>query len=97
MTNEEAINAINTWICTARRSLKSKFAREFFDAVESMEQKVIRYDWHDLRKNPEDYPKKSGLYWIHGIWGSGKHAEGECEFSIDDGYFRAAWNFNVIA
>lgn len=54
------------------------------------------YKWHDLRKNPEDMPNDDGLYWIHGIWGSGKHAEGECEYYVHDGYFRTSWNFNVI-
>ena len=57
MTNEEAINAINTWIGPMRKSLKGTLTHEFLDAVEALERKEIRYAWHDLRKNPNDFPE----------------------------------------
>lgn len=58
---------------------------------------VWEHLWHNLMKNPDDYPKKDGVYWVHGVWGSGKHAEGDCEYKVNDGYFRTAWNFSVTA
>lgn len=64
------------------------------DAVSSA---AGEYAWHDLKGNPSDLPKEDGEYWVHGIWGSGKRAEGGCFFRVDVGYFDAAWNFNIIA
>lgn len=42
-------------------------------------------------------PKEDGNYLISGVWGSGKEAVGDCDFSVNDGYFRTAWNFDVLA
>ena len=45
----------------------------------------------------ERLPKKDGSYLVSGKWGSGKESVGDCEFSVEDGYFQTAWNFDVIA
>jgi hypothetical protein len=45
----------------------------------------------------ERMPKEDGNYLISGVWGSGKEAVGDCDFSVNDGYFRTAWNFDVLA
>lgn len=63
----------------------------------NLQMQKYKYRWHDLRKNPDDLPQKDGLYWVHGVWESGKHQEGECEYKTYDGYFSASWNFSVIA
>lgn len=41
-------------------------------------------------------PEEDGMYLVHGKWSaSGKKVTDTCEFYVHDGYFRAAWNFNV--
>ncbi len=45
----------------------------------------------------ERLPKEDGSYLVSGKWGSGKESVGDCEFSVEDGYFRTAWNFDVLA
>lgn len=45
----------------------------------------------------EGLPKTDGSYLVSGQWGSGKVAVGECEYSVHDGYFDTAWNFDVQA
>lgn len=66
-------------------------------AIEELE-KADKYRWHNIKDNPEDFPNKSGLYECYGEWGSSKKAqESNVEYSVEDGYFRVAWNFNVIA
>ena len=45
----------------------------------------------------ERKPEESGSYLISGVWGSGKIAVCDCDFSVNDGYFRTAWNFDVLA
>lgn len=45
----------------------------------------------------ERLPEDDGIYIVSGKWGSGKISVGECEYYKHDGYFRAAWNFDVIA
>ncbi len=45
----------------------------------------------------ERLPKEDGSYLVSGKWGSGKESVGDCEFSVEDGYFQTAWNFNVLA
>lgn len=65
--------------------------------MHKLKKKADKYGWHDLRKNPEDMPNDDGLYWIHVVWESGKHAEGECDYSVEDGYFDTVWNAHVIA
>ena len=45
----------------------------------------------------ERLPKEDGSYWVSGKWGSGKESVGDCEFSVEDGYFQTAWNFDVLA
>lgn len=45
----------------------------------------------------ERLPKEDGNYLVSGKWGSGKESVGDCEFSVEDGYFRTAWNFDVLA
>lgn len=45
----------------------------------------------------ERLPKEDGNYLISGVWGSGKEAVGDCDFSVNDGYFRTAWNFDTLA
>ena len=42
-------------------------------------------------------PDKDGTYQVSGVWESGKEQVGECVFYVDDGYFQASWNFDVIA
>lgn len=49
--------------------------------------------WHDAA---QELPKRNGTYWVEGVWASGKHDEGECEFMIHDGYFYCVWDFTVI-
>lgn len=45
----------------------------------------------------EQLPKENGSYLVSGKWGSGKESVGDCEFSVEDGYFQTAWNFDVLA
>lgn len=45
----------------------------------------------------ERLPEDDGTYIVSGKWGSGKVSVGECEYYKHDGYFRTAWNFDVIA
>lgn len=45
----------------------------------------------------ERLPDKDGCYLVSGKWGSGKESVGDCEFSVEDGYFPTAWNFDVLA
>ena len=45
----------------------------------------------------ERLPKEDGNYLVSGKWGSGKEAVGDCLFSVEDGYFQTAWNFDVLA
>ena len=45
----------------------------------------------------ERLPKEDGNYLVSGKWGSGKKSVGDCEFSVEDGYFQTAWNFDVLA
>ena len=43
-------------------------------------------------------PKEDGTYLVSGRWSkSGKTVVGESEFSVEDGYFQTAWNFEVQA
>lgn len=72
MTNEEAINVINTWILPMRETLKGTLAHEFLDAVDTLRKQAIKqatsdktsdkYAWHDLRKNPDDLPEWGRLF-----------------------------------
>lgn len=60
---------------------------------------------HRLTAQPEPHwipvterlPKEDGSYLVSGKWGSGKKSVGDCEFSVEDGYFQTAWNFDVLA
>ena len=45
----------------------------------------------------ERLPDEDGTYIVSGIWESGKEQVGECEYHVEDGYFRTAWNFDVKA
>ena len=45
----------------------------------------------------ESLPKEDGNYLVSGKWESGKESVGDCEFSVEDGYFQTAWNFDVHA
>ena len=45
----------------------------------------------------ERLPKEDGNYLVSGKWESGKESVGDCEFSVEDGYFQTAWNFDVLA
>ena len=45
----------------------------------------------------ERLPEDDGAYIVSGKWMSGKVSVGECEYCKHDGYFRTAWNFDVIA
>ena len=40
-------------------------------------------------------PEEDGLYLVCGKWGSGKKMTDTCEYKSHDGYFSAAWNFDV--
>ena len=67
-------------------------------------QKVIE-TISELEENPEPHwipvterlPEEDGSYLVSGKWGSGKESVGDCEFSVEDGYFQTAWNFDVLA
>lgn len=44
----------------------------------------------------ERLPEEDGMYLVHGTWSaSGRKVTDTCEFYVHDGYFRAAWNFDV--
>lgn len=45
----------------------------------------------------ERLPEADGNYLISGVWGSGKEVVSDCDFSVNDGYFRTVWNFDVLA
>lgn len=48
--------------------------------------------WHDAN----EMPRKNGVYFVEGVWASGKKDSGEIEYKVHDGYFRTSWNFEVI-
>ena len=84
---------------------------EMFDCIELPRGK--HWDGHTeedaetrlMSLNPEPHwipvtkrlPKEDGSYLVSGKWGSGKESVGDCEFSVEDGYFQTAWNFDVLA
>lgn len=54
---------------------------------------ILRKRWIPVT---ERLPEKDGMYLVHGEWSeSGRKATDTCEFYVHDGYFRAAWNFDV--
>ena len=61
--------------------------REFLDTVFALAPNEVT----------ERLPKEDGSYLVSGKWGSGKESVGDCEFSVEDGYFQTAWNFDVLA
>lgn len=42
-------------------------------------------------------PEETGTYLVRGKWESGRMEIGECDYDTEDGYFDAAWTFNVEA
>ena len=42
-------------------------------------------------------PDKDGDYIVSGKWEDGEISVGECDYSIEDGYFNASWRFTVLA
>lgn len=49
--------------------------------------------WHIASK---EMPTADGSYYVKGKWESGKLAEGEVDFQVNDGYFDVPWNFEVL-
>lgn len=45
----------------------------------------------------ERLPEEDGAYLVSGTWESGKVVVDDCDFSVSDGYFDVAWNFDVEA
>ena len=45
----------------------------------------------------EGLPEETGRYLVSGIWASGKTDVGDCVYSVVDGCFETAWNFDVVA
>lgn len=103
MTNEEAIKVLRTvkpeaqGYCNGGIELLNNYGGIVVEKAIVALKNADKYRWHDLRKNPNDLPEKSGLYWVHGIWERGKHVEGESEYHVDDGCFIASQDINIIA
>lgn len=45
----------------------------------------------------ERFPEEYGTYLVTGEWESGDAVVGCCEYSVEDGYFQTARNFDVLA
>ena len=67
-----------------------------FDQVDTMPESKENTEPHWIPVT-ERLPKEDGTYLVSGKWGSGKESVGDCEFSMEDGYFQTAWNFDVLA
>ena len=73
---------------------ENKLEREVAERIENFKAELNSSEWIPCS---ERLPEEGGNYLVSGVWGSGKEAVGECDFSVNDGYFRTAWNFDVIA
>ena len=95
MTNEKAI------MCLEDMKIKVPIPKAAKQAMENNE--ALDVAIKALKKEPhwipvtERLPKEDGNYLVSGKWGSGKESVGDCEFSVEDGYFQTAWNFDVLA
>ena len=80
--------------------------REAADAIEELS--LAQEQWITQERNvllksqprwvsvTERLPEEDGMYLVHGKWSaSGRKVTDTCEFYVHDGYFRAAWNFDV--
>jgi hypothetical protein len=67
---------------------------QFIDWIDEAPTIQAEPHWIPMMKR---LPKEDGNYLVSGKWGSGKESVGECEFSVEDGYFQTAWNFDVLA
>ena len=59
MTNKESIETIKTAIAEVEWNYPMDYAVAFEEAIEALE-KADKYRWHDLRKNPDDFPEAAG-------------------------------------
>lgn len=63
MTNEELIEALNIYSVDLDAVPKTAVTEtKFRTALREVKEKIDKYKWHDLRKNPEDLPV------IHADW-----------------------------
>jgi sigma54-dependent transcription regulator len=96
MTNAEAIHVINQVrdVITKNPSWMEEATRVVNEAADMAIKALEESRWIPVK---EKKPKKDDSYLISGKWADGKEAVGECGYSRHDGYFRTAWNFDVIA
>lgn len=59
MTNKETIETIKIAISEVEWNYPMDYTVAFEEAIEALE-KVDKYRWHDLRKNPDDLPEADG-------------------------------------
>ena len=77
----------------AIEELSRKYIEERIAAVELTGELASKPCWISVE---EGLPEEDGMYLVHGAWSaSGRKVTDTCEFYVHDGYFRAAWNFDV--
>lgn len=71
-----------------------------FQILTQMDLEKAKYRWHDLRKNPDDFPKTEGFYWVYALEHNYKvlnnnyvlrYADGRFEFHGEDGFEVIGW------
>ena len=95
MTNEKAIMCLEDMKIKVPIPKAAKQARENNEALD-VAIKALKKEPHWIPVT-ERLPKEDGNYLVSGKWESGKESVGDCEFSVEDGYFQTAWNFDVLA
>jgi len=95
MTKEKVINILNG-IKDGTACLMPNMPEDGEKAIDIAIKAVEQSEPHWIPVT-ERLPKEDGNYLVSGKWGSGKESVGDCEFSAEDGYFRTAWNFDVLA
>lgn len=66
MTYEEAFNLLirKTCRCSDESEQACALCSSAYDIVETLILTAEKYEWHDLRKNPNDVPMKPDLYLV---------------------------------
>ena len=99
--NAESVIHVSAASVTELREI----AKEAADAIEELQRQIdawVETERKALIKSlpkwisvAERLPDEDDLYLVCGVWGSGKQVVDTCEYKVHDGYFSAAWNFDV--
>lgn len=105
MTNRDAINLLEEVkvLDDTMYAYNPRYLEALDMALTALEAEETWYATHEYPPKTrwipcsERLPEEDGSYLVSGKWGSGKESVGDCEFSVEDGYFQTAWNFDVLA